>query len=47
MCLSAVRETKINVTRFEYLTFEADAEDGSKGRETHQRGAIIKYIVSF
>lgn len=26
MCPSAVKETKINVTRFEYLTFDGDAE---------------------
>lgn len=47
MCPSAVKETKMNVTGFEYLTFESDAEDGSKGRETQQRGAIINTLSHF
>lgn len=38
MCPSAVQETKINVTRFEYLTFEADAEKMDQREETHTRG---------
>lgn len=38
MCPSAVQETKINVTGFEYLTFEADAERTDQREERHTRG---------
>lgn len=38
MCPSAVQETKINVTRFEYLTFEADAQRTDQREERHTRG---------
>ena len=38
MCPSAVRETKINVTGFEYLTFEADVGRTDQREERHSRG---------
>lgn len=48
MCPSTIEETKINVTRFEYLTFEADAERTDQSRERHSGGCggIHKHAVS-
>lgn len=48
MCLSTVKETKINVTRFEYPTFETDAERMDQREERQTRGgAIINTLSHF
>lgn len=40
MCPSAIKETKINLTGFEYLTFEADAERTDQRQQRHGRGGL-------
>lgn len=47
MCPSAVKETKINVTRFEYLTLRLTQRGWIKGKRDTAEGGNHKHIVSF